>query len=171
MSKCPARGNGPGVQVVQVVDVLGGQQVGAYLVQVRGLGRGFEQDPPGIAQQFGGGLEHQGDDDQRGDGVGQDDAEQVTQRVREPLVGQLITGPAAIRHRQYQAAAAQARQVIRHRLPRDSDQVGQVSRIRRSLPQGQQDPRPRRVRQRVPEPGQHMPVGRHHHSAQRYSQT
>jgi hypothetical protein len=35
----------PGVQVVQVPDVLGGQQVGAYVVQVHGLGRGLEQDP------------------------------------------------------------------------------------------------------------------------------
>ena len=39
------RGDDPGVQVVQVPDVLGGQQVGAYVVQVHGLGRDLEQDP------------------------------------------------------------------------------------------------------------------------------
>jgi hypothetical protein len=63
-------GHGPGVQVVQAQDVLGGQQVSADLLQVRSRGRGLQQDPAGVAQQLPGGLDHQASDDQGRDGIG-----------------------------------------------------------------------------------------------------
>ena len=95
-------------------------------------------------------------------GDGQDDAQQVPQRVRQALVGQLIPGPAAFWDSHDQAAPAQARQVVRHGLTRNPQEVRQVSRVRRRLPQRQQNARPRRVCQGVPEPCQHLPVARHH---------
>ena len=64
-----AVGDSPGVQVMDVVDVVGGQQVGADVVEVRGLGCGLQQYAAGIAQQLPGGFEHQSHDDQEGDGI------------------------------------------------------------------------------------------------------
>ena len=44
--------------------------VGAYVVEVDVVGRGFEQHATGGAEQSPGGAQHQHDHDQRGDGVG-----------------------------------------------------------------------------------------------------
>ncbi len=63
-------GDGPDVQVVDVVHMRLTEQMGADLVEVGGLGGDLEQDPAGVAQQTPRRMHHQGDDEQRGDGVG-----------------------------------------------------------------------------------------------------
>ncbi len=65
-----AGGDGPGVQVVHVVDMLGFEHVRANPVQVHVLRCRLQQDPPGIAEQVPRGHAHEPDDDQRRDRVG-----------------------------------------------------------------------------------------------------
>jgi hypothetical protein len=51
----------------------------------------------------------------------------AAQGVRQPPAGQLVPGPAALGHRDHQAAAAQARQVVRNHLPGHPGRVPAVS--------------------------------------------
>src|SRR6185437_1057979 len=62
-------GDGPGVQVVYSQDVRHSGQVGAEVLQVHALGGGFKQHPAGVAQQPPRRLDHQSDDEERGDRV------------------------------------------------------------------------------------------------------
>jgi hypothetical protein len=85
-------------------------------------------------------------------------SQQITYRVREMRIGQLIPGPATFRRGGDQTTAAKAGQMIRQVLPSRAQQHGEVSRIRRTIPQSEQQPGPRRIRQCMAEPGQDLSV-------------
>src|SRR4051812_28329262 len=55
---------------MNVLDVVDLGEVMANVAKVDLFGCGFEQDPAGIPQETVGGLEHQGDHDEGGNGVG-----------------------------------------------------------------------------------------------------
>ena len=50
--------HGPGVQVVDVSDVAGLEQVGAQVLEDHAFGRSFKQDPTGVAEKAEGGANH-----------------------------------------------------------------------------------------------------------------
>ena len=75
----------------------------------------------------------------------------VRERVREPLVGQFVAQPTTFGGRDHQSATSEARQVIRHRLPREVELLREVGRVRGRLQEGHQDASPCFVGQRVTE--------------------
>lgn len=64
------RGERPHMQIVHGGHFVEFEQVAAHLIKVNVLGRGLQKNPQCRTEELDGGLEHQGDDDQRCDRVG-----------------------------------------------------------------------------------------------------
>ena len=79
-------------------------------------------------------------------------SEQVTQRVSQADIGQLVAHSTALGHRNHEPTVAQTSEMIRHTLARNPQQRGEFARIGGSTRQLYQHPGARRVGQRVSEP-------------------
>lgn len=91
----------------------------------------------------------------------QGEPQEVVQRVRQALVGQLVPDSAALWHGNDHPATTQAGEVIRDVLPRRSELDGQISWVGRLLTQRQQKVHADRIGQYVPEAGQNVGVSHH----------
>ncbi len=65
--------------------------------------------------------------------------QEIIQSMPDARIGQLISGPTTLGHRDHQPATTQTSQMIGHRLTRDADRLGQIRGMPRSLTQSQQD--------------------------------
>ena len=76
----------------------------------------------------------------------------LPQGRREVGVGDLVAGLTSLERRDHEAAAPQARQVVRDVGPREPERPGELCRIARTVEQRDQQPAPGGVGQRTPDP-------------------
>lgn len=85
---------------------------------------------------------------------------QLGQGIAQPWIGEFVTHPTTDGYRNDQATVAQARQVVGQATARDADHVSEISRMRRSTVQRQQQLAPDGVRESAPETAQDVDVSR-----------
>ncbi len=102
-----------------------------------GDGGGHQQVHPSPEQQSGSTDEHE--------------PEELVERGRQVRVREAVPGATTVGNGLHETASAQARQLVRHDLPRDPEGVGEVGRVGRRLAERQEDARPGRIRKRVAE--------------------
>lgn len=85
--------------------------------------------------------------------------QQFVQRGNEVRVGKSVRRPAPVRSRFDEPAAPQARELIRHHLTGDPEDLGKVGWVRRRAPKREKDADSGRIGHGVPEPGQRVGMG------------
>jgi hypothetical protein len=97
---------------------------------------------------------------------GQRHTSQQSQDLGEVTVGDLVTNEATLTLGDDQAAASQARQMVRHVGSTRAEQIGELGRVGRAVEESHQDPTPGAVSKRRPHPGEGVktcrPVDNHH---------
>ena len=82
--------------------------------------------------------------------------QEIIQSMPDARIGQLVSGPTTLGHRDHEPATTQTPQMIGHRLTRDPDRLGQIGGMLRRLTQSQQDLRASGIGEGIAEPGQRI---------------